>query len=90
MLTICNIWYFSKILLVSRNTQKLDPKNSKIIKVSVILDKMTETLMILVILGSKLCIFLLTNSIFEKYKMLCMVSMTDRAQKMSPKIIKQK
>ena len=61
-----NIFYFSKILLVNRNTQKLDPKNSKIIKVSVILDKMTETLMILVILGSKLCIFLLTNCIFEK------------------------
>ena len=68
----------------------LDPKITKIIKVSVILDKMTETLMILVILGSKLCIFLLTNCIFEKYQMSHTVSMTDRTQKMSPKIMKQK
>ena len=66
----------------------LDPKITKIIKVSAILSKMTETLMILLFLGSNFWVFLLTNRIFEKYQMLHMVSMTDRRQKMFPKIIK--
>ena len=44
----------------------LDPKITKFIKVSDILSKMTETLMILLFLGSNFWVFLLTSSIFEK------------------------
>ena len=51
--------------VISRNTHILDPKNIKIIKVTVILYKMTVTLMILIFLGSNMWVFLLITGLIK-------------------------